>query len=88
MNRPAAAALLLLCCSTSAWSQTDRTIQEPDRTIVRKDTPLDFSVVEIEGGTTKPVATYIPVRRPASFDNLIKVRGSFAPELQKSVDRL
>jgi hypothetical protein len=81
MRRTLLATLLL---ASTAFAQ----IHEPDRTIFRKRTDLDFSATPVDGTTAKPSDSYIPVRRPAKFANLIKIRGDFRPELQKSVDQL
>ena len=71
--------------STGALAQT---IQEPDRTVFRKRTQLDFSAMPVEGGSAKPSESYVPVRGRAILKSLMKIRGSFASELQKSVDQL
>ena len=83
MNRWLLAVAICLV-STSAFAQT----QAPDRTVFRKHTELRFDEVPITGGTAHPSDSYIPVRRPHIFKNLINIRGDFQPELQKSVDQL
>ena len=85
MNRLALVSVLF---AISAWAQTDRVIQEPDRTVVRMKTQLDLGAVEVEGGIKKPVDSYVMIPRAGAFANRIKVRGDFVPELQKSVDSL
>ena len=85
MIRLAAAALALLAAAASGQP---RTVQEPDRIVVRKHSRVDFGAQGLESSALRPSDTYIPVRRHAVFDNLIQIRGSFAPELQQSADRL
>lgn len=82
--------LLLFCLlSTSALAQTETVVQLPDRTIVRPKTVIRFNDVEIEPGQrARPSDSYVPVRPRGIFPSLMTVRGSFAPELQKSVDQL
>ena len=87
MNRLTSATLMVLI-ATSAWGQAERAIQEPDRTVIRSKTTIDFADVSVEGGVAKPLSSYIPVARRPVFPNLITIRGSFTPELQKSVDSL
>ena len=87
MNRLTIAAVALLC-ATSAFGQTEKIVQEPDQVVVRTKTSIDFTQVQIDVEITRPSGTYVPVRTPSIFPNLIKIRGSFAPELQKSVDSI
>ena len=49
---------------------------------------MDFTDVAVEGDLTKPEGSYVLDRNRTAFQSLIRVRDSFAPELQKSVDRL
>ncbi len=63
-------------------------IQEEDKTIYRKKTVIDFTVVTVECELTKTVGSYVLNRKKTDFDSLIKVRDNFNPELQKSVDNL
>ena len=73
-------------CVTIALLSAVVFAQKPDEDTSRK---IDFfRTVPIEGVLTKPVSTYIFVKRKTDFPNLIKIRGSFAPELQKSADNL
>lgn len=65
-----------------------KTIQEADRTVVRKKTVVDFTDTAIEGELTKPEGAYVLHRKKTDFQSLIRVRDNFAPELQKSVDNL
>ncbi len=63
-------------------------VQEADKTVFRKKTVIDFTDVAVEGELTKPEGTYALSKKKTNFKSLIKVRDSFAPELQKSVDNL
>jgi hypothetical protein len=65
-----------------------KTVQEADKTVFRKKTVIDFTDVAVEGELTKPEGTYALSKKKTQFGKLIKVRESFAPELQKSVDNL
>ena len=76
----------MLSLSAPAWSQ--KVVQEPDRTVYRKKTAIDFSDVAVEGELTKPEGSYVLNRKKTSFRNLIRIRDNFIPELQKSVDNL
>jgi len=70
-----------------AWAE-EKVIQEADKVVVRKKTIVDFSSVNVEGDLTKPEGSYVLDRRKSGFPSRIKVRASFAPELQKSADNL
>jgi hypothetical protein len=70
-----------------AYGQS-KVIQEPDRTVYRKRTTIDFSDVAVEGQLSKPEGSYVLNRKQTSFRNLIRIRDNFLPELQKSVDSL
>jgi hypothetical protein len=76
----------LLLLSAPAWAQ--KVVQEPDRTVYRKKTAIDFSDVAVEGELTKPEGSYVLNRKKTIFQNLIRIRDNFIPELQKSVDNL
>ena len=65
-----------------------KVVQEPDKTIVRKKTVVDFTDVRVDGDLSKPEGSYVLDRMRAGFPTRVKVRASFAPELQKSVDNL
>ena len=85
---PITSAVLTILLATSALGQTERVVREPDRIVVRERSTVDFGAVAIQGTLDTPTSSYIPVRRPSVFKNLIKIRGNFGPELQKSVDSL
>jgi hypothetical protein len=66
----------------------EKVIYEPDKTIVRKKTVVDFTDVAVEGELTKPEGSYVLDRNKTRFQSLVKIRDNFVPELQKSVDKL
>ena len=66
----------------------EKIIYEPDKTIVRKKTVVDFTDVAVEGELTKPEGSYVLDRNKMRFQSLVKIRDNFVPELQKSVDNL
>lgn len=78
---------LWVIVATPAYAQT-KVVQEPDRTVYRKRTTIDFSDVAVEGQLSKPEGSYVLNRKQTSFRNLIRIRDNFLPELQKSVDSL
>ncbi len=85
------AALVLggLMAGGAAFAQnTEKVIQQEDRTVFRKNTTIDFSDVAVEGELTKPEGSYSVSKKKTRFDSLIKVRDNFNPELQKSVENL
>ena len=63
-------------------------VQEPDKTVYKKKTVIDFNDVTLEGELTKPEGSYVINRKKTKFGSLIKLRGDFLPELQRSVDNL
>ncbi len=68
--------------------EDDKVVREPDKTVYKKKTVIDFNDVTLEGDLTKPEGSYILNRRATKFGSLIKLRDNFNPELQKSVDNL
>jgi|SRR5215471_13681031 len=86
--RWAVAALGLWAVVTAPAYAQPKVVQEPDRTIYRKRTTIDFSDVAVEGQLSKPEGSYVLNRRQTSFRTLIRIRDNFLPELQKSVDSL
>ena len=79
--------LLFVCGAPTALAQS-KVVQEPDRTVYRKKTVIDFSDVAVEGELAKPEGSYVLDRRRTTFRSLVKIRDNFVPELQKSVDHL
>ena len=63
-------------------------VTEADKTVYSKKTVIDFSDVSIEGELTKPEGSYIKNRKKTRFRNLIELRGTFRPELARSVAKL
>jgi hypothetical protein len=88
--------LILAVCAGSAFAcvpqasaqEEDKVVREPDKTVYKKKTVIDFNDVTLEGDLTKPEGSYILNRRATKFGSLIKLRADFNPELQKSVDNL
>lgn len=87
MKRAVAVVGLLGMLSGPALAE-EKVIREADKIIVRKKTVVDFTDVAVEGELTKPEGSYVLNRKKSGFPSRIKVRASFAPELQKSVDNL
>lgn len=65
-----------------------KVIHEQDRVVVNKKQVVDFSGITVDGDLTKPEGSYVLDRNKSGFPTRIKLRSSFAPELQKSVDNL
>jgi len=78
---------VLLAVASPALAE-EKIIYEPDKTIVRKKTAVDFTDVAVEGELTKPEGSYVLDRNKTRFQSLVKIRDNFVPELQKSVDKL
>jgi hypothetical protein len=83
----ALAAGLGWAAGTSALAE-EKVVQEPDRTVIKKRTVIDFSEVAVEGELSRPEGSYSVSRRKTTFKTLVKVRESLAPELQKSAESL
>jgi len=47
-----------------------------------------FSDCPIDGQTMRPSDTYFAAKRRTTFPSLVRLRSSFVPELQRSVDAL
>jgi hypothetical protein len=89
MKRSFLAAVLVLGFSGSAFAQMEqRVIQEKDQVKYRENTHVDFIDVDVEGVRKGPDIGEIVGHRHVKFDNLIKVRKDFNPELQASVENL
>jgi hypothetical protein len=80
------AALLLSWGLAFPASAEEEVIREPDRTIVKKRTVIDFSDVAVEGELVKPEGSYSVSKRKTTFKTLIQVRDNFAPELRRSAE--
>lgn len=83
----AALAIGALAMASPAVAQ-ERVVQEADRTVYRKTTVIDFTGVTLEGELKKPEGTVFLNRGRTSFNSLIKLRGDFQQELDKSVETL
>lgn len=79
-------ALAMFAVPVSAHAQN--VVQGEDKTVFKKKTVIDFSDVTLEGELSKPEGSYGLSRSRTKFDSLIKLRTSFAPELQKSTEQL
>jgi hypothetical protein len=89
--RSGVVALVISCAAFGqqvAPQNTERVIQEADKTVFKKKTVVDFNEVAIDGELTKPEGSYTISKKKTSFRTLIKVRDNFHPELQKSADNL
>jgi hypothetical protein len=86
-NRWLAVGVVLLAVASPALAE-EKIIYEPDKTIVRKKTVVDFTDVAVEGELTKPEGSYVLDRNKTRFQSLVKIRDNFVPELQKSIDKL
>lgn len=86
--RRALALMAVLAVMASAPAMAQTTVQEADKTVFKKRTTIDFSDVTLEGELTKPEGQYGLSRSKTKFRSLIRLRTSFNPELQKSVDQL
>lgn len=85
--RIAALVLLTMAFGAPAFAQ-DKVIVEEDRVVYQKKTVIDFSDVDISGELTKPEGQYIKNRKKTRFRSLIELRGTFRPELYRSVSAL
>jgi hypothetical protein len=81
-------AVMMVVAFSAAARAEEKVIQQPDKTIVRKNTVIDFTDVAVEGELTKPEGSYVIDRNKTRFQSLVKIRDNFVPELQKSVDNL
>jgi len=79
------AALLGLAATAQA---EDQVIREPDRTVVRKETRIDFADQTLEGNIVRPEGNYILDRNRNRFESLVRLRTNFERELRGSADGL
>ena len=66
----------------------EKVVREPDRTVYRKKTVVDFTDMAVEGELTRPDGAYVLNRRQSSFPSRIRIRDNFTDELQRSADDL
>jgi hypothetical protein len=80
---------LVVLSSTAVFAQTEKVVQEPDRVVPRLNQLVDFvNGPPVEGTIKRPSDSLVFVRAGIKFNRMIKIRGDFVPELQKSVDNL
>jgi hypothetical protein len=79
-------ALLVLGAATA--HAEDKVIREADRTVVRKETRVDFADQTVEGNIVRPEGNYILERNRSRFESLVRLRSSFERELRASTDGL
>jgi hypothetical protein len=77
----------LIGLATAAHAE-DRVVQEADRTVVRKETRVDFADQTVEGNIVRPEGNYILDRNRNRFESLVRLRPSFERELRASTDGL
>jgi len=81
------AALAMLLGAIPALAQKD--VRAPDQVKYAPITRIEIDVGgTVEGTPQGPGSTYAMIKRPTLFPSMMKVRMSFAPELQSSVDNL
>jgi hypothetical protein len=78
---------LLGLVATAAQAE-DRVVREADRTVVRKETRVDFADQTVEGNIVRPEGNYILDRNRNRFESLVRLRTSFERELRASTDGL
>jgi hypothetical protein len=66
----------------------DRVVREADRTVVRKETRLDFADETVEGTIQRPEGNYILDRNRTRFESLVRLRTDFSRELRASTDEI
>ena len=59
-----------------------------DKTEYKRSTVIDFSDVQITAQVIRPEGSYVTGRKRTKFRPLIRHRGDFRPELQKSLDQI
>jgi len=85
MRRWWTVALLGLAATAHA---EDRVVREADRTVVRKETRVDFADQTVEGSIVRPEGNYILDRNKNRFESLVRLRPNFERELRASTDGL
>ena len=78
----------LLGLVTTAAHAEDRVVREPDRTVIRRETRVDFADQTLEGNIVRPEGNYILDRNRTQFESLVRLRTSFTRELRTSTDGL
>jgi hypothetical protein len=78
----------LLGLAATAARAEDRVVREADRTVVRKETRVDFADQTVEGSIVRPEGNYILDRNRNRFESLVRLRPNFERELRASTDGL
>jgi hypothetical protein len=79
---------ILFGLAATAAHAEDRVVRESDRTVVRKETRIDFADQTVEGNIVRPEGNYILDRNRNRFESLVRLRSSFERELRASTDGL
>ena len=79
--------ILFGLAGTAAHAE-DRVVRESDRTVVRKETRIDFADQTLEGNIVRPEGNYILDRNRNRFESLVRLRTTFERELRASTDGL
>jgi len=85
MRRWWMASLLGLAAAAHA---EDRVVREADRTVVRRETRIDFADQTLEGNIVRPEGNYVLDRNRSRFESLVRLRPSFERELRASTGEL
>jgi hypothetical protein len=80
------AALLVLGAATARAEE--KVVREADRTVIRRETRIDFADQTLEGNIVRPEGNYILERNRSRFESLVRLRSSFERELRASTDGL
>lgn len=75
---------LVVLCATVASAQSERA----GASGTPKVQTVDFTPGEIEAGRQRPVVDFAVIPERPIFERRLKLRGSFANELHRSVDAL
>ncbi len=86
MRRWSMAALLVLGAATARAEE--KVVREADRTVIRRETRIDFADQTLEGNIVRPEGNYILERNRSRFESLVRLRSSFERELRASTDGL
>lgn len=87
MNRMGAIAGLISMLLCGSLFAEDVTMQQ-DKVEYRKKTVIDFSELTVQGDLTKPAGSYLMNRKKVGFQQLIRERENFLPEMLTSTDNL
>ena len=76
--------IILICSSVLA----EEVVMQQDKVEYRKKTVIDFSELTVQGDLTKPAGSYLMNRKKVGFEQLIRERENFLPEMLTSTDNL